>query len=257
MEIGEVGRLGDAQFLHCPARAMCALRGVCALPGEKSCAALYPTMLTLAPGEELWADERFEQRAFFIQAGVLSCAANPQDGSDAPAALYGRGDTFGLAELYAGRDVSGTYHMRALMETRVCSMPAKALRHRLEDAHQPLAQRIMSAAFMNVSCAQYFQCRVLSKMKAEDRVLMLLGRIAQLAGRDGSRLEKVCLGQGDLAHLAGSDRVCVGRALHKLADAGLIALGYKSIELLEPFFANPHPEIAMLDGFRSACSSQT
>lgn len=252
MEMTHVERFGDAQFTHCPTRALCPLGEVCADPGASGGGAIYPTICELGRGEELWADARYEQRVYLIRAGVLACVANTPDGEACPAALYGPGDSFGLAELYSDREICSTYHMWALAEARVCSLPARALRRVLKSRDAAFAQRVMGDAFMNVTCSMYFQSRVMSKMKAEERVLMLLGRIAELAGREGRRLEKVHLGQGDLALLAGADRVCVGRALHKLADAGLVALGYRTVELLPLFFESPHPELARLEGFRGA-----
>ena len=206
---------------------------------------------TLEPGEELWADARFEQRVYVIRGGVFVCISNAECEETCTAALYGRGDSFGLAELYSGRDIANMYHMRALTETCVCSAPARTLRRKLEAMGTAQSQQVTSTAFMNVSCAMYFQSRVVAQIKAADRVHMLLGRIAQLARRSDERFCTIALGQADLALLAGTDRMSAGRALHQLEERGLVRLGYRSIELLEPFFDNPHPELLALDAFRS------
>lgn len=241
----------ESQLAHCLARQMCPLGDLCATPDATSGTPLCPMVASLDPGEELWPDARFEQRAFIIQEGVFACIPNPEDPDiRAVAALYGPGDSFGLAELYSERDIATMYRMQALTAARVCSIPARVLRKRIEALPPPQAQQVMASTFMNTSCSMYYQSRIMAKTKATDRVLMLLGRIAQLARRSDPGFSKVPLGQAGLALLAGSERMCVGRALRHLEEEGLIHLGYRSIELLDAFFACQHPELKSLSGFK-------
>ena len=251
MHVNSASYQEESQLVHCLARTMCPLGQMCAAPDSSGGSPLFPMVATLEPGEELWADARFEQRVYVIQEGVFACIPNAENMETRTAALYGRGDSFGLAELYSGRDVANMYHMRALTQACVCSAPARTLRRKLEAMDPAQSQQITSTAFMNTSCAMYFQSRVIAQIKAADRIHMLLGRIAQLARRSDERFCKIALGQADLALLADSDRMSAGRALHQFEERGLVRLGYRSIELLEPFFKNPHPELLALDAFRS------
>ena len=241
----------ESQLAHCLARQMCPLGGLCATPDAANGAPLCPMVASLDIGEELWPDARFEQRAYIIQEGVFACIPNPDDPSiRAVAALYGRGDSFGLAELYSERDIATMYRMQTLTEARVCSIPARILRKRIEALPPLQSQQVMASTFMNASCSMYYQSRIMAKTKATDRVLMLLGRIAQLGQRSDPGFSKIPLGQAGLAVLAGSERMCVGRALHHLEEEGLIRLGYRSIELLDAFFTSQHPELESLAGFK-------
>ena len=252
MHVNSASYQEESQLVHCLARTMCPLGQMCAAPDSSGGSSLFPMVATLEPGEELWADARFEQRAYVIREGVFACIPNTENmEARTAAALYGRGDSFGLAELYSGRDVANMYHMRALTQACVCSAPARTLRRKLEAMDSAQSQQITSTAFMNTSCAMYFQSRVIAQIKAADRTHMLLGRIAQLARHSDERFCKIALGQADLALLADSDRMSAGRALHQLEEHGLVRLGYRSIELLEPFFNSPHPELLALDAFRS------
>ena len=251
MHVNSASYQEESQLVHCLARTMCPLGQVCAASDSSGGSPLFPMVATLEPGEELWADARFEQRVYVIRGGVFACMPNTENTEACTAALYGCGDSFGLVELYSGRDVANMYHMRALTQACVCSAPARTLRRKLEAMDPAQSQQITSTAFMNTSCAMYFQSRVIAQIKAADRIHMLLGRIAQLARRSDERFCKIALGQADLALLADSDRMSAGRALHQLEEHGLVRLGYRSIELLEPFFKNPHPELLSLAAFRS------
>lgn len=252
MHVNNASHQEESQLVHCLAREMCPLRQICAAPCPPGGSPLFPMVATLDPAEELWADARFEQRVYVIQSGVFACIPNAADNLGArAAALYGRGDSFGLAELYSGRDIADMYHMRALTQACVCSAPARTVRRKLETLAPSQSQQVTSAAFMNTSCAMYFQSRVMAQLKTVDRIQMLLGRIARLARRSAAKFDTVALGQADIALLAGTDRMSAGRALHQLEEQGLVRLGYRSIELLGPFFAVAHPELEALDAFRS------
>ena len=196
MHVNSASYQEESQLVHCLARTMCPLGHMCAAPCSSGGSPLFPMVATLEPGEELWADARFEQRAYVIQEGVFACIPNAENMEARTAALYGRGDSFGLAELYSGRDIANMYHMRALTQACVCSAPARTLRRKLEAMDPARSQQVTSTAFMNVSCAMYFQSRVIAQIKAADRIHMLLGRIAQLARRSDERFCTIRPGPG-------------------------------------------------------------
>ena len=120
MHVNNASHQEESQLVHCLAREMCPLRQICAAPCPPGGSPLLPMVATLDPAEELWADARFEQRVYVIQSGVFACIPNAADNlGTRAAALYGRGDSFGLAELYSGRDIADMYHMRALTQAVV------------------------------------------------------------------------------------------------------------------------------------------
>ena len=69
---------------------------------------LYPTVIEVEAGELLWADLRFEQRVFAIQSGIFVCMSNLEQGREVPLALFGRGYSTGMAELYIAREIAST-----------------------------------------------------------------------------------------------------------------------------------------------------
>lgn len=142
---------------RCLARKLCPIQAVCAAGVAEDCPAgrVYPTMLAVDKGEVVWADQRFEQRAFLIQEGIFSCVSNPKEVEEAPFAVFGCGEGTGLAELYVDRTITSMYHLRALTPGLLCSVPAKALRHCLEGLPRPQSERLLSCAFMNNSGALY------------------------------------------------------------------------------------------------------
>ena len=236
--------------LHCLARGTCPLGSVCAQGGELGGSPVYPTILAVDQGEIVWADQRFEQRAFVIQEGVFSCVDNPERGDEAAFAVFGCGDSAGLAELYVDRSIASMYYLRALTAGRLCSLPAKALRHSLEVLPAGQAQRILGCAYLNSAGALFFQTRMMAKVKTGERIALLLARIDELLAREGRALGELALSHGDIAALVGSDRVSTSRALRRMEQEGLVKLGYRSVRLTETFRTLDHPELAALDGFR-------
>ena len=245
------GRVGDAPARHCLARGLCPLGAVCAQAADGAGdAGVYPTVLTVEQGEMVWADQRFEQRVFVIQEGVFSCSDNPERGDETMFAVFGCGDSAGLAELYVDRGVASTYLLRALTPGRLCSLPAKALRHALEGLSAVQAQRILGCAYLNSAEALFLQVKMMAKVKTGDRIALLLARIDELLGREGRRLGELTLSHEDIAALVGSDRVSTTRALHRMEQEGLVELGYRSVRPTGAFRDHPLPELAALDGFR-------
>lgn len=244
-------RGGEAAARHCLSREMCPLGGVCAEAEAHGCAPVYPTVITVDQGEMIWADQRFEQRVFIIQEGVFASIDNPERGDGTVFAIFGCGDSAGLAELYVDRAIASTYYLWALMPGRICSLPAKALRRRLEALPTPQAERILSCSFMNIANALYLQERMVAKVKTGERIGLLVERIGMLLQREGRTLDELALSHGDLAVLTGSDRVSATRALHRLEQDGLVELGYRSIRPCEGFLRREHPGVNTVDGFRT------
>lgn len=190
-------------------------------------------MMVLDAGELLWADLQFEQRVFVIQSGIFSCISNLEQGREIPLALFGRGHSAGLAELYIPREIASTYYLHALTEARACSLPAKALRHHLEQRPSAEVANLLSRALINVSTASYSHIKMLTRPLISDRIVMLLARLRELSAQEGRTLDQVKLTHSDIATLITSDRGSVARALHKMEKEGLVELGYRSLHLNE------------------------
>ena len=233
MRLDESRRGEQTAIRHCEARDLCPLGALCAAEESDERSPLYPTVIEVEAGELLWADLRFEQRVFAIQSGIFVCMSNLEQGREVPLALFGRGYSTGMAELYIPREIASTYYLRALTSGRVCSFPAKALRRHLEELPSPEVADLLSRALTNVSSASYARIKMLSKPLATDRIVMLFARLKELSAQEGRDLSHVKLTHGDIATLISSDRVSVTRALHKMEEKGLVELGYRSLQLNE------------------------
>lgn len=233
VKVEECRRGEETAIRHCPARRLCPLGALCAGGVQAGESPLFPTAVELEPGELLWADLRFEQRAFVIQTGIFACISNLEQCREIPLALLGSGHTAGLAELYIPREIASTYYLRALTGGRACSFPAKALRRHLEALPSATVADLLSCTLVNTSSASYAQIKMLSKPLASDRITMLLARLKELAGQEGRDLTQAKLTHSDIATLISSDRVSVTRALHKMEEGGLVELGYRSLQITE------------------------
>lgn len=251
MRIEECRKAEQSAVDHCPARMNCPFAPLCGtgLPNAggrgaadetdltaaagPSCATggLFPTCVDLKPGDLVWVDFRYEQRACAIQSGILSCMANVDCDDEVPFALYGSGSTAGVSEMYIAREVSNEYYLRALTPARLCSFPAKAVRRALENAPAPFPQRFLSCALTNMSAAAFTQHKITLRTPLADRILMFLLYLRELAAREGRILPSVPLTHGDLATLIAAERTATTRALNRLAEEGYVRLGYREIGL--------------------------
>ena len=185
MRLDESRRGEQTAIRHCEARDLCPLGALCAAEESDERSPLYPTVIEVEAGELLWADLRFEQRVFAIQSGIFVCMSNLEQGREVPLALFGRGYSTGMAELYIPREIASTYYLRALTSGRVCSFPAKALRRHLEELPSPEVADLLSRALTNVSSASYARIKMLSKPLATDRIVMLFARLKELSAQEG------------------------------------------------------------------------
>lgn len=218
---------------HCPARGKCPIGMLCTLgSSQEDDHPLFPLQLEVGKGEMLWTDLRYEQRVFIVRDGVFACIAHvdPYE-REVPVALFGQGIAAGTAELYTEKRFADDYHLKAIVDGSVCSLPAKPLRKKMEMFHPAFPQTVLACALTNQAAATYMQVKIMSMPLLHDRILSLLLRLTSLAKEEGAADGAFALTHEDIASLVASDRVSVTRMLHRLRDEGLVELGYKSVAL--------------------------
>lgn len=220
-----------AAIEHCSTRELCPIGALCGLARGGDGSTLFPAIVEVGRGEMLWTDLRFEHRVFVVRSGIFVCMVHGEQGEEIPFSLFGSGIGIGLAELYIPREASNMYYLKAIIPGRVCSLPAKTLRHRLEAMPYPYPQRVLGRSLANQSAASLTQSKIVARQPLYDRIVMLLLCIRELAARGGQNLTTVNLTHSDIATLVVSDRVSTTRVLHKIQEDGLIDLGYKSVRL--------------------------
>lgn len=233
-----------ADIENCTVRRLCPFGAVCGVCGSADQPALFPTVLEVGKGELLWTDLRFEPRVFVIRQGAFTCFAHADQDKEVPIALYGAGIAVGMAELYVsqqGKDVpmSVQYFLRAMIDGRVCSLPASLVKGALECARPAYAQTVITCVLSNQFCSAYTMTKIVAHQSLYDRIVSLLLSFREIANR-GSRKDigSFCITHEEISQIIASDRVSTTRVLHKIRDDGLIELGYKSITLLDKIFDN-------------------
>jgi CRP-like cAMP-binding protein len=217
---------------HCPTRELCPMGQVCAKCCGEGAIPLYPSVTEVSHGDVIWSDIKFEQRAGFIRSGAFSCFSNTESAGDkSPISILGAGDSAGFAELFTQRELSSSYLVQALSPGMVCFFPAKPLRRLLSLLPQDEHDNVLTSALVNTSAAIYAQVKMLTHARTSDRIAMLLGRVFQLARRQGVDLKSVELTHREVAFLVCADRATTTRALHEMQREGLVDLGYGSITL--------------------------
>ncbi len=216
---------------RCPARQLCPIGALCEeMTSEDEENPLFPAIVDCPRGQIAWTDPHSEQRVFFIKSGIFSCVSGLDNDQEVPFALYGCGHAAGLGELYIPRTVGRTYYLRAISHGTLCSLPAKPLRRRLESTPQAYALAVMSSALTNLSSAAYAQEKLVSRPLLSERIALLIIRLRHLAAREGRDLDEIRLTHEELAALVASDRTSVSRALQRMAQDGLVELGYRRIK---------------------------
>ena len=219
---------------HCPTRAICPLGQLCGVDDAKDSRVLTPALAEVAKDDLVWVNWRNEHRVIVVKSGLIAIvSAADHDGE--VFAVYGSGYCCGLAELYIDESVAYTYYLKALTDCTVCSVPANALRHRLEALPPAMANRIVASSLTNWSAAAFEMMKLRSLSRKSERLALLLRYLREQSGRLGSPLSAIRLSHDELATLLHSDRASVTRALHGLEKDGLVSLGYKTITLCDDF----------------------
>ena len=225
-----------AEIEHCTARRLCPFGHVCGTLKSEGSVPLFPTVLEVGKGEMLWTDIRFEQRVFVIKDGLFVCIAQEAKEGELPYALYGTGIVIGAIELYAPREISSLYHLRALLPSKVCSFSLDAVKSSLNKTGSTSVQSVVSGSTLNQSCAMFLQIKVMSRQSLRDRIILQLLTIHEVLSRSRKNTRTLKITHEELAYLVGSDRVSVTRTLNALRDDGFISLGYVSITLNDKLF---------------------
>ena len=222
---------------HCPVRDVCPIKALCNVADETG-AELLPYLADQPKDSLIWTDLRNEQRITVIRSGVFAAVAMDDDDNEDVFAIYGAGYIIGLAELYIPRYVGSTYYLKALTDAKVCSIPAKPLRRRLEALPVAEAAELLSCAITNWSASSFQLLKAYGSTQVYDRVLLALNLIRQQWARSGAApLNQIALSHDELAFLVSAERVSVTRALHRAEAEGLIGLGYKRIDINPTFDA--------------------
>lgn len=213
-------------IINCPVRDSCLLASVCGKLDESS-VVLYPNVFEVGKGEMLWTNLRYEHRVYVLQSGIFQCLVNAEQG-EVPFALYGKGSVLGVAEFYSPKEDADMYHFSALVPGRVCSLPGRAVRKRLENAPVPVSQQVICRSLTNQFAFVATLSKILSRTHLRDKILGLLALIAELLGDTESPIEIT----HNAIPLLSSGRATTTRVLHDLQNEGRVELGYRSVRLL-------------------------
>ncbi len=216
---------------HCEARGRCPLSAVCgrAPVGQQP---LQPTTVDCTSGELFWTNQPHGQHVIVMRSGLFVTMGRCSDMRDTPCGLLGSGDTAGIPELYTGFDVSDTYYLRALTTGQLCVFPARALRRHLEALPGDEIARIISCALTNTAGSAFALIRVMSRTSLYDRAVSLFVSLRELLRRESSDADsEIGITHDDVAMLINANRSSVSRVLSKMANDGLIELGYKLIRI--------------------------
>lgn len=214
---------------HCPTRSRCPIGALCGVSRSSGETPLFPQIKSIAKGDLVWTDLRFERCINIVQEGVFVCFGYTERDSELPAALFGNGVATGIAELYTPRKMSETYYLRALIPGRVCAVSAKPLKRALESMPIMYAQRVMNYNSTSQFAAAFAQMKVLSQHTLYEKILMLFMVLRNMMGKEDCPVVTFGITHEDIAMLVASDRVSATRVLHRMKDEGCIDLGYKSV----------------------------
>jgi len=160
---------------------------------------------------------------WLIETGKVMVCRFGSDGNVTVFAMLDPGDLFGELACFAG--VSRQVDAVADGETTLVWI-SKAQADRLLESEPQFARWLLHSLAEQLRSALN-RIEGDRRLSAEDRMARLL---ANRARRDGPRIAAT---QQHLADLLGVSRVTAGQSLSRLADAGLIALGYRHLQVID------------------------
>lgn len=211
------------------------LRDVLRLLGGDACSlgsmARMPVALRhVAEGGVLAHEGAPLQSLYVVRCGSLKCVRTLEDGYEQVAALALPGDVLGFDGLHAGRHAATD---RALEFSAVYALPLaalRALRERcpgLDDAWQ----RALSRQLARAAATADMLAAVASDVRLARFLLWLSSRAAALGW--SSRRLRLSLCRRDLASLLGVAHETVSRSFTVMADAGLLKVDNREVEILD------------------------
>lgn len=191
----------------------------------------FPVALRrLEPGGTLAHEGEPLHSLFIVRCGSLKCVRTLEDGYGQVTALAYPGDVLGFDGMHCGRHVVTEV---ALESSTVYALPLSGLRAlrmqcpALDDAWQRALSRQMAHAIATAE--------MLAAVAAEVRVarfILWLSVRSKAIGRSPRRL-RLSMCRRDLASLLGVAHETVSRSLTVMAEAGLLAVSNRDIEILD------------------------
>lgn len=214
----------------CPERERCPMAFLCGsrLKGGKYA---LPTFVDVGYGEMVWTDLTLRPRLLVVRSGLLLSKVYANHGEEVPYAVYGKGFLAGLTEIYGPFTASNFYFLSGLTPARLCSFDSNLVETQVSSLSGRRGQELAARALLNQTTANYGQMLTLAHRCARDRVASVLLRLDGLMKREEGYDGTIPVTHGDIASIAALDRSTVTRELKALAEAELVAPGYRSIEV--------------------------
>jgi CRP/FNR family transcriptional regulator len=185
----------------------------------------------LAEGSALVHEGAPLESVFVVRCGSLKCLRTLEDGYEQVSALALPGDVLGFDGLHSGRHAATCVALELSTVYAVGVADLKRLRARcpaLDDAWQ----RAISRQLARVAATSEMVAAVSSDVRLARFLLWLSARTAEL-GWSPRRL-RLSMCRRDLASLLGVAHETVSRSFTTMADAGLLKVDNREIEILDP-----------------------
>lgn len=195
-----------------------------------------PSLVELAPqcrlrsfrrGQYLWYQGDPGDRLVIVATGLVKVVVATEQGDESVLLTMGRGAVLGELAVLDGRPRSAS--AVAVEPTTVVELTRPAVSRLLAD-HPIVLEAMLSGLTRTV--------RRLTEQLQDMSYLDLPGRLAKVLLRLGRQHDAAVLdlgmSQSELAAMVGASRPAVNRALHGLADRGLIEINGKVIVLRDP-----------------------
>lgn len=217
---------GETDALHDLARL---LGGDIAAPDPMARVPVAPRRL--GEGSALVHEGAPLDSVFVVRCGSLKCVRTLEDGYEQVSALALPGDVLGFDGLHIGRHAATCVALELSTVYAIGVADLKALRARcpaLDDAWQ----RAISRQLARLAATSDMVAAVSSDVRLARFLLWLSARTAEL-GWSPRRL-RLSMCRRDLASLLGVAHETVSRSFTTMADAGLLTVDNREIEILDP-----------------------
>ncbi len=188
------------------------------------------TLWRVREGATLLHEGAPAQALYVLRSGSLKCIRTLEDGYEQVLAFTQPGELFGFEALHSGRQPSGVV---ALEDSSVYALPLqglRALRQRCAPLDQAL-QMALSRQLVRAAGTAEMMAAVAADARLARSLLWMSARMAE-AGRSPRRLNlRMC--RRDIASLLGVAHETVSRSFGLLAEAGLVKVENREVEILD------------------------
>lgn len=215
---------------YCPHNSTCPFQGDCGA-ARGGGGVFLPETAIMKKGSRLWTNWENHRYIYVIRSGLFESVVHSSSGDEFPFALYNNKNAIGLSELYIPSETAEAYSLRTLFDGEVCCVPHIHARNALSKLNGTTVREVLCLASCNQSTSAMAVTKILAHKTVHEKLLSLFFTLKNLTESSEMNCTRFKITHEEIASIICADRGSVTRTLKKLADLGIVELGYSSVTI--------------------------